>query len=154
MRYPKELSLRSLIGFLFIVIGILVIVFVPRINGGSGERLFYISGYGEVLGELPKEEDTLIYSITIENPGNKNYTIKSIEPIITDEIRVLLLDNKPRVIKETRKLRSNKEIEFKGQLKISTIKLSEEAVKKLLPAIKEYKITYDDGEIIYLRSGI
>ena len=94
------------------------------------------------------------YAITIENPGNKNYIIKSVKPIINDNIQELLIDENPSVIEETRKLKSNSKIEFKGELHINTIHLSEEAKKNLIPVIKEYEITYDQDKSVILKSGL
>lgn len=141
------------LGFIFIFIGTLILVIVPQLKGEKEGQFFYISGHGEVLSEQPKEVDTLVHSITLENPGKKNYTIKSIEPIINEEIKPLLIDNKTNKTIEIKKLKGKNEVEYKGEIKIRTIQLNEDTVKKLMPAIKEYKIIYDNGKEVILKSG-
>lgn len=55
---------------------------------------------------------------------------------------------------KTKKLKGKKKIEYKGEVNVRTIQLDEASVKKLIPAIKEYKITYDDGKEVTLKSGL
>lgn len=142
-------------GYVLVFIGVLVLVFVPRLSEeNEGDQLFYISGHGEVLSEHPKERDTLTHSITLENPGTQSYTIKSVEPIISEDIKPLLIGKEPLVIMKTKKLKGKKKIEYKGEVNVRTIQLDEASVKKLIPAIKEYKITYDDGKEVTLKSGL
>lgn len=152
MDYKKQIDRRTLIGYLCIVIGILVIAAVPRSHDKDDGLLFYISGYGEQIGQYPNKEEAAYFSLTLENQSNKTYKINTIEPVISDKIKWLLLDDQI-IINEPKILRKKKEIEFKGQFKINTSKLSEEGVNELLPMIKEYKITYDDNKVITLKTG-
>ena len=154
MKYSNDKYARFL-GLILIIIGISLLLFKPLINGKAvDDKLFYIGGYGEIMSEQPQLKDTLIYSITIDNPGTKNYVIKSIEPILPMEINDLVIERKANVIKEIKNLRGQKEIEYKGQLSISTIKLCNEEMQQLLPIINEFKVTYDNEKIIVLRTGI
>ena len=141
------------VGVFLILLGTSILLIVPQLQGAKEDQSFYISGHGEVLSEHPKESDTLVHSVTLENPGRKNHTIKSIEPIINDDVKPLLIDNRIYPITETKKLKGKKKVEYQGEIKIRTLQLNNDSIKALMPAIEAYAIIYDDGKEVILKSG-
>jgi hypothetical protein len=152
MDNPKGFTLRSL-GLAFVVIGFLVLIFVPRIQDNRVVEQFYISGFGETLSETPKEQAAMSFSITIENPAKKNYIIHSVEPIVPEEIQGLLIDKEPVVIKKSKKLKGKNHVEYSGELTLKTIDLSVDAIKNIFPVIQSFKITYNDNEVKIIQYG-
>lgn len=152
MKHSQSSSAR-LMGMAFIIIGVFVMLVVPRLNESKENLLFYISGQGQTLSETPKELTALTYTITIDNPGSNSYTITSIEPVISDELESLRTDHKPVILKKTKKLKARKSIEYSGELNLTTLKLDKEEIKQLLPVFKEYIVTYDNGQQMTLRYG-
>lgn len=141
------------IGVFLILIGTSILLIVPQLQSVKEDQSFYISGHGEVLSEHPKESDTLVHSVTLENPGRKNHTIRSVEPIINEDVKPLLIDNPVYPITEIKKLKGKKKVEYQGEIKISTAQLNNDSIKALMPAIEAYTIVYDDGKEVTLKSG-
>ncbi|MFC4777320.1 hypothetical protein ACFO9Q_11050 [Paenibacillus sp. GCM10023252] len=147
----KPQNRNRYIGVSMIIVGLLILIIVPQLDDTSTERFFYISGHGEQVGEVPNAQETVYYSITLQNQDNKTYKIKAIEPIIPLEIRKLILDDKVQINKRAT-LKKNGELEFEGQFIMNTAYFSQNEIKALLPMIDLYKIRYDENEEILLNT--
>jgi hypothetical protein len=144
-------NLRITLGFIFIMIGIMIFIAIPTHK--NEDKPFYISGFGAVLSQYPSEKETFSYSITLENPGKKAYKIHSIEPIIPENFKNLILSSD--IMTNTQKaLQKGKKIEIKGELLINTSQMTEEEISKLSPMIKSCKIIFDNNKEIILNTGL
>src|SRR5690606_2328519 len=134
-------------GLVFIIIVTLIYVLMS-INNSSKNSLFYISSYREEFGSMTNGQQTVDYSITLNNQDRRNYKIKFIEPIVPLEIKKIF-KHEVLIIEKIMLNKKSKE-EIKGQFKIDINQLNQSETNKLLPLIKQYKIIYDDNKEIVL----
>jgi hypothetical protein len=149
----KRILRSNWIGLLLIFLGIMIFIVKP-INGSNNDKgLFYISGFGASLSQLPGEKETVSYSIEMYNSSNKIHTIQGIEPIIPNEIKHLIVKDN-LMIKARKTLGINKEIKFNGEIVINTSKLKEKEISELLPKLSSFRIVYDQDKEVVLNTGL
>ncbi|BBH22848.1 hypothetical protein Back11_41930 [Paenibacillus baekrokdamisoli] len=149
----RNINKRTALGVIFILLGVLILAVKIYNHDGEEEKLsWYISGSSESVKQIPTDREIVYYSMTIENPTNKSYVVKSVEPIISDAVKNLLLEQNV-IIELTKNLPNNKNVQYDGQFEINTSQLDEEGLKKLIPMIKSYRVIYDNDQEIVLQAG-
>jgi len=144
------LTKRRFLGLLLIVTGIaMTLMKAGSTHSDKGPALFYIGGISEQIGQFPVKDGLVHYSVSFDNPTNRSFRIKKIEPLLTQEAQSRLLEYTVS-IEEEKKLSPGKEIEFTGQFHIDTSDLTEAEIAELFPIIEGYRVTYNRHEEIIM----
>ncbi|RCW39615.1 hypothetical protein [Paenibacillus prosopidis] len=144
------LKKQKYLGFLLIIFGIVMILIkVSTGQSEEGRTLFYIGGYGEGVGQFPVKDGLVNYSVTFDNPTKRSFKIYTIEPILTEKAKSILLD-KIIPIEEVKKLESEGKVEFSGQFHVNTSDLTEVEIKEMIPLIKGYRVIFNQHEEIIM----
>ncbi|MGM0884981.1 MAG: hypothetical protein ACQEXQ_28550 [Bacillota bacterium] len=144
------LKKQKYLGFLLIIFGIVMILIkVSTGQSEEGRTLFYIGGYGEGVGQFPVKDGLVNYSVTFDNPTKRSFKIYTIEPILTEKAKSILLD-KIIPIEEVKKLESEEKVEFSGQFHVNTSDLTEVEIKEMIPLIKGYRVIFNQHEEIIM----
>lgn len=138
---------KKYLSFLIIIVGL--VMTLTTVFSSQGPTLFYIGGYGEVVGQFPVRDGLVDYSVTFDNPTNRSFKIYTIEPILTEKAKSILLDNIVP-LEEIKKLDSEERVEYSGHFRVNTSELTEAEIQKLIPLIKGYKVIFNQHEEIIL----
>ncbi|GIO36368.1 hypothetical protein J41TS12_12290 [Paenibacillus antibioticophila] len=144
---------RILAGLILIITGFVLLLIAPLLLDKGRADLFIMSGYGASLSETPGENQVLSYSIDLSNNGRSYYKIKSLEPVISQEMEPYVLEG-ITIISVNKKLSPNKTIKIHGELKVNTSQMSQEEIRDLLYDLKQFKIIYDDNQEMILDNDI
>jgi hypothetical protein len=106
-------------------------------NPSSPEELV-ISSITQGLGGQP-ENSVLKYEVTLSSKANKAYFIKSIEPILSEEIRSRLLD-KQITVQVNKEIPPSSDIKIEGKFEFNTKGLNKEEITKLTPNVKAFNV--------------
>ncbi|GIO41684.1 hypothetical protein [Paenibacillus apis] len=83
---------RILAGLILIITGFVLLLIAPLLLDKGRADLFIMSGYGASLSETPAENQVLSYSLDLSNNGRSYYKIKSLEPVISQEMEPYVLE--------------------------------------------------------------
>ncbi|MFB5761921.1 hypothetical protein [Paenibacillus medicaginis] len=145
MKFKKQ----KLLGLLLISIGTLILI--KTISGWLEvtPALFYIGGYGEVVGKFPVRDEVVNYQVTFDNPTKRTFIITSVQPILTDQSRDLLI-GKIKPIKQVKRLKTDDVVEYSGEFHLNTMDLTEEEIQNMIPIVEGYKVVFNSNEEIIL----
>lgn len=140
-------------GIVLIIAGVLLLLSAPLLMDKGREDLFYMSGYGASLSEMPGENQVFSYSVDLSNNGSSSYLIQSLEPVISDEIESYVLEGIP-IIPVNKRLSPGKKIQIQGELRVDTSQMNQEEIRELLYNVQTFKVSYDDNRKLILTNGI
>ena len=153
MKRQSHPSRRLLLGFLCMGIGILILVI--KLAGGeessSSLTPFYISGSGESTTTKALDTITVSFGMELSNSGKSKKMIHSIEPVLSADAEIALLD-KTRPIFVIQQYLYKEDIKIRGEIDIDLNKLSDD-IGKNMPFIEFYKVIYDDDQTEYLKTA-
>lgn len=142
---------RRMIGIAIMLIGALILLTRACADQTDKPAMFTISGYGENIPGEPQEDVLLEYAVTLYNPSDHAFRIRSVEPYLPAAADApVILEVRPAAGDE--RLGAGKEVEYTGMIRMNTGQLTKEAIKKLLPMIRLYRITFNNGEEVILSS--
>lgn len=144
---------RILAGLILIITGFVLLLIAPLLLDKGRADLFIMSGYGASLSETPGENQVLSYSLDLSNNGRSYYKIKTLEPVISQEMEPYLLEG-ITIIPVNKKLTPNKTIKIHGELKVNTSQMNQEEIRDLLYDLKQFTIIYDDNQEMILDNDI
>lgn len=144
---------RILAGLILIITGFVLLLIAPLLLDKGRDDLFIMSGYGASLSETPGENQVLSYSLDLSNNGRSYYKIKSLEPVISQEMEPYVLEG-ITIIPVNKKLTPNKTIKIHGELKVNTSQMNQEEIRDLLYDLKQFTIIYDDNQEMILDNEI
>ncbi len=139
------------LGLLLLFLGVIILLIQITADARRSHEpaLFYISGMGEQVSQYPMKEGEYGYSVTLDNPTKRTFHIHSVEPVLSRSGEAIVVGSvKP--VTEGKSVRPGKDIQFQGTIIVSTSKLSEEEIKRLMPVVIAYKIKYNRNEEVIL----
>lgn len=136
--------------------GIGILILVMKLAGGeeSSSNLtpFYISGSGEFSTTKALDIASISFGMELSNSGKSKIMIHSIEPVLSADAEIALLD-KTRPIFVIEQYLYKEDIKVKGEINVDVTKLDDDDIGKHMPFIKYYKVTYDDDQTVYLQTA-
>lgn len=102
----------------------------------------WIFGLGSV-DETNLDKTKLSYSFNLTNENNKSIFIKSIEPLINENIKDKII-NKDIVIAVNKDIKPNETIQINGEIIFDTKELSKSDIEKLEPLLIDIKVSTDE----------
>lgn len=140
IRYSK------LMGIVLVIAGFLMILFKLLDDAGAEEFRIQVSGTGETINGTPQENVHLYYSGEIINHGTESFTIRSVEPVLSEQAESLLVEPKAQILIFNTKVKPENQLNIEGSFELNTSTQREEEITALLPGIIAYKVTYSDKE--------
>ncbi|QYR21070.1 hypothetical protein KZ483_25685 [Paenibacillus sp. sptzw28] len=141
---------QKYLGFLLIALGIVIILIKASSDrSDEGPTLFYIGGTGEQVGQFPVKDGLVYYSVTFDNPTSRSFKIHTIEPVLTEKAKSILLA-KIKPTEEVKRVDAGEEVEYSGNFHVNTSELTEAEIVEMMPLIEAYRVIFNHNEEIIL----
>jgi hypothetical protein len=149
MRQDQTWNRQKKIGILLIAVGIFILLAAIGIENRHEAKPLYLSGSSEEIAGEPNEQSTVRFSITLHNPGDRDYAIEKIVPVVSDQAAHLIVVE-PQFITANDRIGKNKELTYYSQFIIDTSTLTADEITSIIPIIRSYVVTYGEGQVAIL----
>lgn len=146
-----QLKNKKTIGLILFIIGALLFLLLFLMNKDKHE-LFYISGLGASISTQPSEIEVIEYKLNISTLSKRKFNIQTVEPILTEKFKDILISNAITTSVE-KALSMNNELIVEGRISVNTSTLTEDEINKLLVDLNTFKVKFNRNEEVILSNG-